>query len=267
MKINAFKKSKSIAIDHHASLPTLASTLAIVLLLTLFAVPAAHAQTYSVIHNFHVSDGATPLAGLTLRGGVLYGTTSWGGTGAGTVFQLTRSGSNWTISLLSELATAGGSPETRVQFGPDGHLYGTTVSGGSRDSGVVFRLTPPLSICKTANCVWTETTPHQFLGPPDGAEPLGGDMAFDQQGNIYGTTSFGGSGYSYGIVWKLTPSYTESVIYTFSGPDGIYPYGGVLIDSQGNLFGTTREGGANNFGAVYELTYDPRAGLGTVRTL
>ena len=265
MKAPDVRQFISLAIDNNASRIALASALAIVFGLTLFTTPAAHAQTFSVIHTFNGSDGATPLAGLTLRGGVLYGTTWSGGMGQGTVFQLTRSGSNWTSSLLSEFATDGATPEARVQFGPDGHLYGTTVSGGSQSNGIVFRLTPPLSICKTANCMWTETAPHRFIGPPDGSQPLGGDMAFDQQGNIYGTTSFGGGGYSYGVVWKLTPSYTESVIHTFSGPDGIYPYGGLIIDNKGNLLGTTSMGGANNFGAVYQLTFNP--GVGWVQTV
>jgi uncharacterized repeat protein (TIGR03803 family) len=256
-----------LAIDESVSSITLASILAIILLLALLPT-AAHSQTYSVIYTFmNGSDGAFPAAGLTLRGGVLYGTASASmhNTGNGTVFQLMRVGSDWVLSPLSSFPTDGYNPRTRVQFGPDGHLYGNTLQGGSQDSGIVFGLVPPLSICKTANCMWTETVPHQFLGPPDGSEPEGGDMAFDQQGNIYGTTSSGGNGYLYGVVWKLTPSYTESVIHTFSGPDGTYPYGGVLIDSQGNLFGTTTKGGANNFGTAYELTYDAR--LGWIQTV
>ena len=261
-------QSSDIATYFNGSRAALIAALAVVfgLTLTLFATSAAQAQTYSVIYNFmNLSDGAFPFAGLTLRGGALYGTTSTSmhNTGRGTVFQLKHSGSNWAFSLLSSLSAIGYSPRTRVQFGPDGHLYGTTFQGGSTDSGTIFRLVPPLSICRTANCMWTENLLHQFGGPPDGMLPEGGDMAFDQRGNIYGTTSSGGDGWLRGVVWKLTPSgnsFTESVIYTFSGPDGVYPYGGVIIDGKGNLFGTTRFGGANDLGTVYELTYDAEVG-------
>jgi uncharacterized repeat protein (TIGR03803 family) len=235
--------------------------------LVLFTV-ATHAQTYSVIYNFqNESDGAFPRAGLTLRAGVLYGSasTSMHSAGKGTVFQLKRVGSGWVETPLSSFTTDGYSPRTRVQFGPDGHLYGTLFQGGSQERGTVFRLVPPLSICKIANCMWTETVLHPFTGTPDGMFPEGGDMAFDQQGNIYGTTSEGGNGYLDGVVWMLTPTHTESVIYTFAGPDGVNPYGGVLIDSKGNLFGTAVRGGANNFGVVYELTNIP--GQGWVQTV
>jgi uncharacterized repeat protein (TIGR03803 family) len=90
-------------------------------------------------------------------------------------------------------------------------------------------------------------------GGADGANPGSGDLIFDQAGNIYGTTTFGGKGY--GVVYELTPSGTESVLYAFSGSDGYYPDAGVIFDNAGNLYGTTEDGGLNMLGTVFELTY------------
>ena len=96
--------------------------------------------------------------------------------------------------------------------------------------------------------------------------PGGGDLIWDQQGNIYGTTEYGGSSCSYdgcGTVYELTPSgngYTESVLYNFTGgADGAGPWAGLVLDQKGNLFGTT-EGGVNGYGNVFELTDVPGVG-------
>jgi hypothetical protein len=121
-------------------------TLVYLYLITLVTslVSAAHAQTFSVIHNFTFGgDGANPVAGVTLRGGVLYGTATVGGNHNGTVYQITHSGSNWTTSPISLLSAGGIQPESRVVFGPDGHLYGTTLVGGKYGTGVVFDVIPP----------------------------------------------------------------------------------------------------------------------------
>ena len=229
----------------------------------------AHAQTFSVIHAFTGVEGAEPQAGLTLRAGVLYGTTTvclQHCTGAGTVYQMTPVGSNWYFTPISFLQAGGRFPSARVVFGPDHHLYGTTNVGGSQNMGVVFNLTPPASICKIANCLSTETVLHQFTGSPDGGYPGYGDLVWDSTGNIYGTTELGGTS-STGTVYQMTKSgdnWTETPIYSFTGADGLYPWAGVMLDSNGNLFGTTYGGGLYGYGSVFELTY---SGTGWTETV
>src|SRR4051794_25876482 len=101
------RNSSIIAVEKRAGRFGCAVAMATILLLPLLAIPAA-AQTYSVIHIFgNAGDGSFPGAGLTLRGGILYGTTSGGGNGAGTVFQLRRNGSGWVSTPLSFFSTGG----------------------------------------------------------------------------------------------------------------------------------------------------------------
>jgi uncharacterized repeat protein (TIGR03803 family) len=219
--------------------------------------PAADAQTFSVIHNFtNGFDGGNPTAGVTLRGGALFGTAAYGGRqGRGSVYQMTHLGNQWGFNPISDLPNYDGAfPMARVVFGPDGHLYGTT-----EDYGTVFNLIAPISICKAAFCPWTQDTLHTFLGTPDGRQTSLGDLIWDKQGNIYGTTAYGGQ-YDYGTVFEMMPSgsgWMEAPIYSFShaNGDGAYPETGVVFDKNGNLFGTTERGGAYNFGTIYELKY------------
>ena len=219
--------------------------------------PAARAQTFSVIHTFTGTaiDGRYPGFGVTLRGGNLYGTTNGNGYGDGTVFQMTRQGDNWVLVPLYIFSGPDGSgPYARVVFGPDGHLYGTA-GGGTLQNGVVFQLTPPLSICKTAGCYWKETVLHNFASGDDGADPGYGDLIFDFDGNIYGVTSFGAA---QGTVFQLQQSgntWTENILYSFGfPPDGGEPFGGLIFDQNGNLWGTTAVGGNFvQYGTVFEL--------------
>jgi uncharacterized repeat protein (TIGR03803 family) len=97
-----------------------------------------------------------------------------------------------------------------------------------------------------------ETVLHTFTGGADGADPWGG-LLRDAQGNLYGTTLYGGV-YNDGTVFKVTPSGTESVLYTFRSTDGAYPVGALIQDAAGNLYGTTNAGGAHGYGTVFKLT-------------
>jgi uncharacterized repeat protein (TIGR03803 family) len=240
----------------------LTSVSAIVFLLTVGVSPAAQAQTFSVIHTFTSGeDGASPRAGVTIRSGILYGTARNAGNGSGTVFQILHLGSNWVTIPISLFPNGGANPTARVVFGPDGRPYGTTLNGGN-GQGIVFNLSVSPTICKTANCFWKETVLYEFSGSPDGAHPGLGDLVWDQAGNIYGTTVQGGPA-NVGTVYELKRSgntWTEVPIYSFSGSDGALPGNGVVFDSNGNLFGTTQQGGLGDLGNVYELKFMPGVG-------
>ena len=247
-------------------LSTIAVLSAIFLVLTLFNTHAMQAQTFSVLHNFTGgADGGNPFAGVTVGpAGVLYGTAD-GGTGdAGTVFRLSPHGSSFIFSPLYEFTggSDGSGPGGGVVIGPNGALYGTTTYGGGDDYGTVFELRPPPTFCRAILCYWNETVLYDFGPPPDGRYPGGFEnLAFDQAGNIYGTTLGGGmyvgGGNNGGTTFELTPSgggYTESIIHSFgSGTDGVGPYAGVVLDTAGNVYGTTPNGGTDGGGAVYQL--------------
>ncbi len=240
--------------------------LLILLSTIIMAAPAAQAQTFSVLHEFtNGPDGGEPLAGLSMdRAGNFYGTASTGGNtagdcadrnpdGCGTVFKLSRRGSDWVYTTLYTFSGPDGAyPQTRVVIGPDGSLYGTTAGGGSGGQGTVFNLRPPPVPCKTTFCPWKETVLYNFHGS-DGAQPTFGDLIFDAAGNIYGTTPHAGNG----MVYKLTHAngvWTETILHTFhGGNDGAVPYAGLTFDQSGNLWGATSLGGTYNDGTIYEL--------------
>jgi uncharacterized repeat protein (TIGR03803 family) len=224
---------------------------------------------YKVLHQFSVGEGEglIPLAGLVFDGtGNLYGTTSDGGDfGRGTVFQLSPNATGgWTQSIVYSFAggTDGGYPFFGVLIlDSAGNLYGTTTAGGDLDCnfpyggcGVVFELTP------SSGGKWIETVLHSFSSGADGAIPYGG-LIFDTSGNLYGTTIGGGGstncGGGCGTVFRLTPNtnrtWTESVLHSFTGgTDGYGPYAGLIVDSTGNLYGTTPAGGVGS-GTVFTL--------------
>lgn len=191
------------------------------------------------------ADGANPEAGVIRDSdGNLYGTTFQGGTGCGggcgVVYKVDPSGAenvlyNFTGGADGELPQAG------VIRDSAGNLFGTTIQGGSNFAGVVYKLDPN----------GNETVLHTFTGGPDGGGPLG--LIRDSAGNFYGATDFGGASGA-GVVYKLDIHGNETVLYNFTGEsDGGNPQGGVIRDSNGNLYGTTNHGGAANQGAVYKL--------------
>ncbi len=228
------------------------------LALTLFAPSAVQAQ-YSVLHAFTGGrDGANPSAGVTVdSAGNLYGTTVIGGSdGFGAVYQLKLRNGAYTVNPLYGFtgATDGANPYDRVVFGPSGILYGTASGGGQDDGGVVFKLQPGASACRSALCSYLETVLYNFPGDSGGALPLFGDVVFDETGNIYGTAALGGTN---GIAFELSPPGTwgtEAVLDNFGASNaGQRPYSGVIFDSSGNLYGTTYSGGTESDGVVYQL--------------
>jgi uncharacterized repeat protein (TIGR03803 family) len=237
-----------------------AAALAIAFVLTAFVTQSAQAQTFTVLHDFtRGNDGASPEVGLSIDGaGNLFGTANSGGSaGFGTAFELAppKKGGGLVLNVLHTFtggsvgSTDGGLPAARVIFGPNGTLYGSTTAGGNANAGVVYNLGPASRFRK-------ETILYSFTGGNDGERPSG-DLLFDQTGNIYGTTSFGGATFN-GVVFELTPSgkgFLQDVLYTFTGGnDGALPSSGVISDAASNLYGTAGSGGAFGFGTVFELT-------------
>lgn len=139
----------------------------------------------------------------------------------------------------------GGAPAGTLIQDAHGNLYGTNsqFGGNAYGSGVVFKVTPK----------GLPSVLYSFLGGNDGGNPVAG-LVSDAKGNLYGTTQAGGAN-SVGVVFKLTPSGREIVLHSFSGsPDGANPYGALVTDANGNLYGTTLNGGVNNDGTVFKIT-------------
>jgi uncharacterized repeat protein (TIGR03803 family) len=236
-----------------------ALAIATVFALTVVLTQSAQAQTFTVLHNFTGGpDGATPQGPLTMdQAGNLYGTDSGGGRGFGTVYMLSKRGSNWIFNPLYAFAGGNdrGGPWAGVIMGPDGSLYGTTTDWET-GPGTVFNLKPSASACKTALCPWTETVLYRFTGGSDGSNPGGGHLIFDQAGNLYSVT-LGGGAYGDGTVFELAPSqggWTESVLHNFNWGDGYLPNSALVFDNVGNLYGTALLGGAYGNGTVFQLT-------------
>jgi len=297
--------------------------------------PGLKSWTETEIARFDSNEiGAHPLAGLVADPtGALYGTTSEGQTSLGTVFKLlppTGERGAWTLQTLYGFTESGPGPiypYAGVVLGADGALYGTTqFTNHGAEAGSVFKLAPPgkfgtdwiLSdlhdfvggadgarpvaplvkgagrtffgttseggggtLCAgTSGCgtvfeiaapakgqtVWTETVLYSFTGAADGSQPEAG-LILDRQGNLYGTTVIGGDTQCIpagcGVVFELSPPesgqtvWTQTVLYTFHGTDGIGPSGSLAFDKLGNLYGTTIGGGAQQRGAVFKLSPPP----------
>ena len=220
--------------------------------------PSNGGWTESIIYSFTGgADGAYPNAGFILdNAGNLYGTAYAGGSSnLGTVFQLTYSvGSGWTENVLYSFGYTGGDqPYAGLIFDQSGNLYGATSDGGSGDGGTVFELTPG------ENGNWTYTLIYSFDGTRNNAcGPR--NLVLDGAGNIYGATRCDGSKYDHaGSVFKLTPTpappWTYTSLHDFTdGDDGGYPISNVVIDANGNLYGTASNGGSYGAGVVWEIT-------------
>jgi uncharacterized repeat protein (TIGR03803 family) len=229
---------------------------------------AYDAWTESVLHSFNQSiDGCYPGPGLTFDAhGNLYGTTSSGmGTNdGGTAFEMTPdsiSPSGWTTTVIHRFChnfhgcKDGSDPDlSGVVVDSVGRLYGTTRNDGSTQGGVAYRLTP-------TNQGWKEVILYTFCSPncSDGDRAAGSTPILDKAGNLYGTAQEGGlsnCSVGCGLVFELKHSaagWQEAILYAFHGDDGEHPVGGLVFDSQGNLYGTTQEGGKNGSGTAFKL--------------
>jgi len=228
-------------------------------------------------HFMGGNDGSEPTQGANMifdQLGNIYGTTASGGAyGQGTVYKLTRSGGGWTETVIHTFGAPGDGtqPMHSVILDTNGNLYGTTLSGGANNNGVVFQLVP-------SGSNWTENILASFsLSGSAGGVPYAG-LIIDQSGNLYGATSANASGerppFGYGgggAVFELIPSgsgWTLKILYNFPDPGGGYhcgPYGNLVMDAAGNLYGTTYSDGAYGYGSVFKLT--PASGQWTYTSL
>jgi uncharacterized repeat protein (TIGR03803 family) len=228
-----------------------------------------------------VFDAAGNLYGTTVLGG---------SHNFGTLYELSPiSGGGWQETTIHSFTGGndGGLPNSPLIIDGSGNLYGTTQVGGTKQQGTVFEFSPiagggyqetvlhsfageddgahgagtVFELSPQTGGAWKLTTLVPFTGNEEGGVPYAG-MVFDAAGNLYGTALNGGNSIDCparnengcGVVFELSPSigggWRERVIHSFKGPDGALPYGGVVLDSSGNLYGTTYEGGAGSCSPV-----------------
>jgi uncharacterized repeat protein (TIGR03803 family) len=209
----------------------------------LYTISALHAQTPTTLYTFTGGpDGGFSESTLVIdAAGNLYGTTTAGGpSGNGTVFKIDSS-NNFTV--LYSFAPGDGHPLYGLVMDSAGNLYGTTLNGGVLGLGTVYKI-------DTSN----NFTVLYTFDRTGGSNPFG-PLIIDPAGNLYGTASTGGSS-GLGTVFKIDASNHFSVLHSFAGGDndGSIPYGALVMDSSGNLFGTTDVGGGENAGTVFEIT-------------
>jgi uncharacterized repeat protein (TIGR03803 family) len=292
-------------------------TLAALIALILAVARPALAQTETVLHSFTGKDGSLPGQRLTLdSAGNLYGSTVGNDGFIGSIFKLTPGGQLKVLYKFTDpnrLFTTG-----KLVLDSHGNLYGVDQTGGEFGEGSIFKLTPsgvfsvlysftgqgdgafPNGVISdaqgnfygTANfggafnqgTVFEFTSGrglkviYSFTGGSDGGEPFDSALYRDAAGNLFGTTMFDGGKISLGVVFKVTPNGTESVLHTFlGGSDGAHPKGSLISDGKGNLYGTTSSGENLKGGTVFQITtagvlsevhtfsgsdgFDPNAGL------
>jgi uncharacterized repeat protein (TIGR03803 family) len=215
---------------------------------TLFKIDAA--GQLRTLYTFTGSTGENPTGGRLLRDeeGNLYGTTENGGlpvgSGKGTLYRLSREG---VISVLHVFGsgTDGTIPIGTLHRDRFGNLYGATAGGGTFGFGTVFKLSPDRK----------ETVLHNFNIGFDGWLPFGGPVA-DDDGNLYGVTTYGGPlPEDLGEVYRISASGAYKVLHAFTGPDGAEPVGELVLDHEGNIYGTTTAGGSQGAGTLFKITY------------
>jgi uncharacterized repeat protein (TIGR03803 family) len=229
------------------------AVLAVTLFATLAATRPALAQTETVLYNFcshpKCIDGGLPIGSLARDSkGNLYGATEEGGVdNFGIVFKLTAQGKETVLHTFTG-GSDGEMPSGGVVMDSSGNLYGATALGGAYLDGTVFKV----------SLTGTETTLYTFgTSSGDGKNPIGG-VILDSAGNVYGVTVEGGA-YGNGSVYKVSPDGAETILHSFGGPygssvDGYLPQAGLIMDNNGNLYGTTGYGGDNDDGVVFEYS-------------
>lgn len=221
-------------------------------MLLVAAAPLPASPVFETVASFETPP-LSPIGGLVLHtDGNYYGTTSDGGRyGLGTVFRLTPAGALTVITHFTGTSGAapGSAPLTGLTKAADGSLYGTTSSGGSDDFGTIFKVT-------TAGTFTSLVGFTGSAGAAKGSSP-DGELLLHSDGNFYGTTSGGGTG-DLGTVFKMTPAGALTTLAQFTGTGGgvrgAQPVGQLATAPSGVLFGTTRSGGASDFGTIFRIT-------------
>jgi uncharacterized repeat protein (TIGR01451 family) len=196
--------------------------------------------TVQILHSFRVSDGSDPAGLIQATNGAFYGTTSAGGAnGYGTVFRMNASG---VVTTLHDFQGPDGRfPAGGLVQSPGGSFYGTTAQGGmGADDGTIFVM----------DGAGTLVTLHSFRSSSTGRSPSG-ELAIDGAGNLYGTTSSGGSSGG-GTIFKFTPTGTLTTLRVFGG--GVLEPSGLVFANNGLLYGTTKYGGSNGAGMLYSIS-------------
>ena len=224
--------------------------------------PAPTGWEHIVLYSFTGgADGGEPYKGVTIDPeGNLYGSAVTGGSGnceggCGVVYKLTNSGGKWIHTVLHAFTGGndGSGPGARVTLDPSGSVYGMAPTGGAYGLGTIYKILQ-------RNGASDLQVLHAFTGGADGAAGSAGRMIL-RHGHLYGAVTAGGT-YGSGVVFELSTRGDRALnfrtIYSFRGqPDGSFPYGALLFDGVGNIYGTTYYGGANGIGSVYQLS--PRA--------
>jgi uncharacterized repeat protein (TIGR03803 family) len=222
--------------------------------------PVGDGWVHTVLYSFTGgADGGEPYKGVALdAAGNLYGTAVTGGSGSceggcGVTYKLTKSGTTWTQSVIHAFTGGddGSGPGARVALDKGGNVYGMTPTGGANGLGTIYEIHPK------RNGDWALRVIHTFTGGSDGSSGSAGKILL-RGGHLYGAATTGGTNSS-GTVFELTPTrigeWGFKILYSFQGaPDGVFPYGALLFDAAGNLYGTTYYGGTNGLGAVYKLS-------------
>ena len=214
-----------------------------VLVSALIASQSARAQTFTTLHSFDSTDGASPRTLVQATNGNLFGATEEGGAnGDGTVFEITTSG---TLKTLHSFDGTDGVQPNRVVQDTNGDLYGTTTGGGTTNDGTVFQITTGGKL-KTL----------QSFDSTDGSIPKGAPIQATN-GKLYGITNSGGTNGD-GTVFAITTNGTLATLYNFCSQtgctDGETPLASLIQAADGNFYGTTSSGVKNGVGTVFQIT-------------
>ena len=243
----------------------------VLILLGALALSGAKAQTLTTVVNFNPADGTYPSAGLTAdANGNLFGTTQEGGSyGYGTVFEVpynaTTGYSATPTTLVSFNSADGAYPVASLIVDANGNLFGTTSLGGASTWGTVFEV--PYNATTGYSATPTTLVNFNYL---NGGTPVAG-LTADASGNLFGTTYGGGAsdaGTVFEVPYNATTGYskTPTTLVSFNQADGAYPLAGLIVDANGNLFGTTAAGGASVYGTVFEVPYNATTGYSATPT-